>query len=68
MMIPRGLLNEYASTLNVIARLLDVLFILLAALLAYYWRFHHINLTTNYQIALIIAALDSFIIFSWSGI
>ena len=67
-MIPRGLLNEYASTLNVVARLLDVFFVLLAALVAYYWRFHHVTLTTDYLIALVIAALVSVIIFSWSGI
>jgi len=67
-MFPRGLLNEYASTLNLVARVLDVLVILLAAFIAYVWRFHNTDLTTDYLIALIIAALISFIVFSWSGI
>lgn len=73
-MFPRGLLKEYASVLSFIARSLDILAIGVGALLSHWWRFNHINLPGNYQIAILIAMLVSLVLFpqfdlyqSWRG-
>jgi putative colanic acid biosynthesis UDP-glucose lipid carrier transferase len=66
--IPRGLLQEYNSTLSLIARVIDVLSILGGALLAHYWRFNHIDLPPSYQVAILISILLALILFSASGI
>jgi len=67
-MFPRGLLKEYATPLSYIARIMDILCVLLGGLLAYGWRFNHISIDTNYQILLILGVLLTFIIFSIAGI
>ena len=67
-MLPRGLLQEYASTLTFISRLLDVVCVMAGALIAHWWRFGNIELTTYYQLALLVSAFFTFSIFSLSGI
>lgn len=56
-MFPRGLLKQYASTLSIIAQGLDISAVILGGLIAYGWRFGHINLSSNYQIAILLASL-----------
>lgn len=67
-MFPRGLLQEYASTLTLIAKFIDIFCVISGAYLAYYWRFDTFLLPHNYQIALVITALLTLIVFSTSGI
>ena len=74
LVFPRGLLKQYASVLSIIAQGLDILALILGAIIAYAWRFGHINLTSNYLIAILIAillALGLFPLFglyqSWRG-
>jgi putative colanic acid biosynthesis UDP-glucose lipid carrier transferase len=67
-MFPRGLLREYATPLSVIARILDILCVLIGGLAAYYWRFGNFDVPTSYQILLILGILLTFIIFPLAGI
>ncbi|HEB63584.1 MAG TPA: undecaprenyl-phosphate glucose phosphotransferase [Gammaproteobacteria bacterium] len=67
-MLPRGLLKEYASVLSLVARVFDVICILLGALLAYIWRFDNWPMPANYQTAILLGILFSLIFFSISGI
>ena len=67
-MFPRGLLQEYAGTLSLIARGIDILCIIGAGVAAYFWRFNHTVLSSEYHIAVLIAALVTLIVFSTSGI
>ncbi|ROR35152.1 undecaprenyl-phosphate glucose phosphotransferase [Inmirania thermothiophila] len=70
----RGLLREYARTLSVVARTLDALAVVLAALAAYGLRFGELHLPRHYQIALVVGALLTLVVFpyfhvyqSWRG-
>ncbi|MCF6255908.1 MAG: undecaprenyl-phosphate glucose phosphotransferase [Gammaproteobacteria bacterium] len=67
-MLPRGLLKEYASVLSFVARVFDVLCILLGALLAYTWRFDHWPMPANYQMAILLGVLFTLMFFSVSGV
>ena len=67
-MFPRGLLKEYATPLSIIARILDIVCVLLGGLAAYYWRFGDFDVPTSYQILLILGILLTFIIFPLAGI
>jgi len=67
-MFPRGLLQEYAGTLSLIARLIDVACVFAGAILAYYWRFNNLSFPYFYEIAVVTAALLTPIVFSSSGI
>jgi len=67
-MFPRGLLQEYASALSLIARIIDIFCVLAGGALAFYWRFGHFNFPSDYQVALLISALLTLIVFSTSGI
>ena len=67
-MFPRGLLKEYASALSFVARIFDVLCILLGAALAYAWRFDQWPMPVQYRVAVILAVLLALILFSASGI
>jgi putative colanic acid biosynthesis UDP-glucose lipid carrier transferase len=67
-MFPRGLLQEYASTLSLIARFIDIFCVLAAGALAYYWRFGNFNFPSHYEVAFLISALLTLIVFSTSGI
>lgn len=67
-MFPRGMLQEYASTLSLIARLIDISCVVIGAVLAYIWRFGNSNFPQHYEIAVLISALFTLIVFSTSGI
>ena len=67
-MLPRGLLREYSGVLSLVARALDVVCIFSACFAAYFWRFGHLDMPAQYQIAVIFALLLSTILFSVSGI
>lgn len=64
----RGLLREYASTISLLARTLDVLAIALAGWLAYVVRFYQWGLPQNYQLAILIGTLLVLVIFPMAGI
>lgn len=73
-MMSRGLLREYAFTLSIIARTVDVISILFGAIIAYWWKFDSFDVSTNYQIAILLGIVftpfifDSFGIYnSWRG-
>jgi len=73
-MFPKGLLKEYAVLLRIVAQGLDILALISGALIAHAWRFNHLNLSSNYQIAILLAiflALGLFPLFglyqSWRG-
>ena len=67
-MFPRGLLQEYASALSFVARFIDISCVLIGGMFAYYWRFGNFIIPSYYEIALLIAALLTLIVFSTSGI
>lgn len=64
----RGLLREYASTVSLVARTLDVLAIALAGWVGFALRFDHWALPQNYQIAILIGTLLVLVIFPMAGI
>ncbi len=67
-MVPRGLLQEHASVLSLIARLVDVACVLSGAYIAYLWRLPGISFSTEYIIALILSGLLTFLVFPLSGV
>ncbi|WP_455207217.1 undecaprenyl-phosphate glucose phosphotransferase [Kaarinaea lacus] len=67
-MFPRGLLQEYAVTLSLISRLIDVMCVIGGAVFAYFWRFEDLRFPHQYEIAVLIGSLLTLIIFSTSGI
>jgi putative colanic acid biosynthesis UDP-glucose lipid carrier transferase len=67
-MFPRGMLQEYASTLSLVARLIDMCCVLLGASVAYYWKFGDFDISPSYQMAMVVGALLSIVVFSISGI
>ena len=67
-MFPRGLLQEYAHALSVVARLIDVSCVLFGALVAYYIKFQDFSFPSQYQIAVLLGILLTVIVFSSSGI
>jgi len=67
-MLPRGLLKEHSSTLSLIARLVDVLCVLLGAYLAYVLRAPESSSSTHYTIAFVLSGLLTFIVFSMLGV
>lgn len=68
-MLPRGLLQDYATTITFISRLSDVSCVITGALIAYWVRFGDVELTNYYYyLAIIVASLFTFVIFSISGI
>jgi len=64
-MLPRGLLKEYSQFLAIVLRAMDVLAVVLAGFIAYYYKFDSFYLSTEYQIALLIAAVLTFFVFSF---
>jgi len=67
-MFPRGLLQQYSSPISLVARVLDVVCVVVAALVAHYWRFGNISLSVSYQIAIVLSVLLTMILFSASNI
>jgi len=64
-MLPRGLLKEYSQFLAILLRLMDVMAVVLGGLVAYYYKFDGLFLTTDYQNALITAGIVTFFVFSF---
>jgi len=62
-MLPRGLLKEHWQFLSLLLRALDVCAVAGSGLLAYSYRFGHVQLDKNYQIALLLSALFTLIVF-----
>lgn len=67
-MLPRGLLQQYSSPISLLARILDVVCVVGAALAAHYWRFGNIDLSASYQIAILLSVLLTLILFSAANI
>lgn len=62
-MLPRGLLKEYSRMISFMLRSLDVLAIVIAGLIAYVYKFDHLELTAHYILALGAGALLTLIVF-----
>jgi putative colanic acid biosynthesis UDP-glucose lipid carrier transferase len=67
-MIRRGLFKEYAAVMGVVARFLDVLAIIAAAVAAFQWRFSSLDMPGQYLTAIVIAMLLTPSVFSAFGI
>lgn len=63
-MLPKGLLKEYSQLLIMLVRGLDIIAILSAGLLAYFFKFGDFNLSNDYLAALSIAAILMLFVFS----
>jgi putative colanic acid biosynthesis UDP-glucose lipid carrier transferase len=63
-MLPKGLLKEYSQILTWLVRGLDIVAIVIAGLLAYFYKFGDFNLSNHYISALALAAILLFIVFS----
>ncbi len=73
-MFTTGLLRHYSSTLSTVMRLVDVLAVVLGGMVAFGLRFGEWSLYPNYQVAVLIAALLTAMMFgrfgmyhSWRG-
>lgn len=64
-MLPKGLLKEYYYFLTILLRISDAAGVCIAGLIAYYFRFHTIYLTTPYVILLISGIFLASIVFSY---
>ena len=67
-MFERGMLQEYASALGIVARLIDFFCVVIGAVLAFRWRFGNVDFPQFYDIAVILGSLLTLIVFSTSGI
>lgn len=67
-MVRGGVLREHSTALSFVMRAGDVLMVLLAALLSYYWRFDQWPMPVHYQTAILIALLLVPLAFSVAGI
>lgn len=64
-MLPKGLLKEYSRTMAMMIRILDMATVLLAAWVAYLFRFGHTEITPSYWGAILIGLLLTPIVFSF---
>lgn len=62
-MLPKGLLKEYSRTLSWIIRLLDMLAVLFAGALAYYYKFQSVTIPFFYAQAMLVGGLAAPITF-----
>lgn len=62
-MLPRGLLKEYHRVIALILQALDITAIVVAGLAAYYFKFQTFDVLERYQIALLIGACLTAIVF-----
>jgi putative colanic acid biosynthesis UDP-glucose lipid carrier transferase len=67
-MLPKGLLKEYSHFLAIILRLMDVSAIVIGGLAAYFYKFGDIHVSTQYMVALCVAALLSIVILQFFNI
>ncbi len=63
-MLPKGLLKEHSQLLTLLVRGLDIIAIMAAGLLAYFYKFGDLHLSSDYIAALSIAAVLIVIVFS----
>lgn len=59
---------SFSSVLYQVVRLFDIFLVLAAGVLAYYWRFGDVELTSSYLIALVIAGFAVSAIFPMAGV
>lgn len=64
-MLPRGLLKEHSQFLAVLLRVMDILAVMIAGVLAYYYKFNDYHLSSSYLIALSMTAVLTCIVFSF---
>jgi len=62
-MLPKGLLKEYSQILSLILRGFDIAAIVVAGLLAYFYKFGDFNLSQEYSSALLMGAIFTLIVF-----
>ena len=67
-MFPRGLLKQYSVTLSLIARLLDVIAVILAAFIAHVLRFGNGTLSADYRVAIVLVVFLVLFIFPLFGL
>lgn len=67
-MLPRGLLKEYSQILSLILRGLDVVAVVVAGLLAYFYKFGDLAISHQYASALMISAVVTAIVFPFSNL
>ncbi|MHB1949555.1 MAG: undecaprenyl-phosphate glucose phosphotransferase [Gammaproteobacteria bacterium] len=63
-MLPRGLLKEYSQILSFILRGLDVIAVIGAGLIAYFYKFGNLALPESYVYALLISGVFTMLVFS----
>lgn len=56
-MLPKFKFREHVSLLALLAKIVDILLYIFAAILIYYLQFHHLQLSFLYKVAVIVAAL-----------
>lgn len=67
-MLPKGLLKEYSKAIAMVTRLIDMGTMILAAILAYLYKFNDIYLSRPYMIATAIGLLLTPVVFSFFNI
>jgi Undecaprenyl-phosphate glucose phosphotransferase len=63
-MLPKGLLKEYSQVLSMVLRGLDVVAIIAAGCIAYFYKFGNLHLTPLYLTALCIGSVLTLIVFA----
>jgi putative colanic acid biosynthesis UDP-glucose lipid carrier transferase len=63
-MLPKGLLKEYSQALSMVLRGLDVLAVVIAGWIAYFYKFGEFHLSLQYVMALCIAAVLTWVVFA----
>lgn len=65
-MLPKGLLKEYSKTLSFVLRGIDIIAVIISGWMAYYYKFHHLDLSSHYLNAILASAILTLIIFPFS--
>ena len=63
-MLPKGLLKEYSNALSIVIRGLDVAAVMVAGLIAYFYKFGHLTLQPHYWMALYVASGLTLVVFA----
>jgi len=63
-MLPKGLLKEYSNALSFVLRALDVAAVMVAGLIAYFYKFGHLALQPRYWTALYVASGLTLVVFA----
>lgn len=64
-MLPKGLLKEHSQALAMVIRILDVIAVLIAGIMAYWYKFGTVILSGYYAGALLSAASVTLVVFPW---